>query len=377
MAKKFAWLLVFICCLVFLPNEEGFVVAATETKEKIAVAVNDHLLAPQQSPELINHISYFPAIMLFQELNLFSTYNATTKTVKVYNGEKWLILSIPDQTITMSDGRMLFYHIPVINGVTYAPLRLVAEFFDYNVKFLPEYKVIRIFNKTKLDDAEFIEINGEALKSYYSPKKIAYLTFDDGPNIYTTKILDILKNNDAAATFFMLEGNIRSFPEEVNRMVREGHYPALHSVSHNKVKLYSGSATALVLEMEQTRKTLFEVAGVDSFLTRAPFGSKPYMSAATLEHLVEYGYKMWDWTIDTEDWRYGAKSPQTIVKKVKSGIQHLEGTEQPVVILFHDSKATSSVLGEIINFLHSQGYELVAYDPKQHVVVNFWKDNRL
>src|SRR3954469_22391082 len=83
--------------------------------------------------------------------------------------------------------------------------------------------------------------------------KVVYLTFDDGPNQYTPKILDILKRKKAHATFFMIEGNIKRNPKTVQRMIKEGNYPALHSVSHDVRKLYRGSSNNVAIEMEKTR----------------------------------------------------------------------------------------------------------------------------
>lgn len=132
-------------------------------------------------------------------------------------------------------------------------------------------------------------------------KKIVYLTFDDGPNQYTPKVLDILKQKKVHATFFMIEGNIKSHPQTVKRMIREGNYPALHSVSHSVQKLYRGSSENVASEMEKTRKTLLKVANFNSKLTRAPYGSKPYMKKPLRDALAKKGFKMWDWTIDTLD----------------------------------------------------------------------------
>ncbi|MEH6906008.1 polysaccharide deacetylase family protein [Neobacillus drentensis] len=70
--------------------------------------------------------------------------------------------------------------------------------------------------------------------------KVVYLTFDDGPNRYTPKILDILKRKKAHATFFMIEGIIKRNPKTVQRMIKEGNYPALHRVSHDVRKLIPG-----------------------------------------------------------------------------------------------------------------------------------------
>jgi peptidoglycan/xylan/chitin deacetylase (PgdA/CDA1 family) len=116
-----------------------------------------------------------------------------------------------------------------------------------------------------------------AAESKAETSKVVYLTFDDGPNKYTPKILDILKKKKAQATFFMIEGNIKRNPKIVNRMIQEGHYPGLHSVSHNARKLYRGSPKNVANEMEKTRQTLLRVSKFNSKLTRVPYGSKPYM----------------------------------------------------------------------------------------------------
>ncbi|WP_066065365.1 polysaccharide deacetylase family protein [Neobacillus soli] len=203
--------------------------------------------------------------------------------------------------------------------------------------------------------------------------KVVYLTFDDGPNQYTPKILDILKRKKAHATFFMIEGNIKQNPKMVKRIISEGNYPALHSVSHNVQKLYRGSSNNVAIEMEKTRQTLLRVSGFNSKLTRAPYGSKPYMKKPLRDALAKKGFKMWDWDIDTLDWKYNRTQPRVITSRVKSG---LKGKKGPIVILFHDSRGTAQQLPIIIDYLKKNGYKLEVYNPKHHIVKNFWNDRR-
>lgn len=203
--------------------------------------------------------------------------------------------------------------------------------------------------------------------------KVVYLTFDDGPNQYTPKILDILKNKRVHATFFMIEGNIKRNPKTVNRMIKEGHYPGLHSVSHDVRKLYRGSSNNVAIEMEKTRQTLLRVSKFNSKLTRAPYGSKPYMKKPLRDALAKKGFKMWDWDIDTLDWKYNRTRPAMITSRVKSG---LKGKKGSIVILFHDSRGTAQQLPIIIDYLQKKGYTLEVYNPNKHVVKNFWNDKR-
>ncbi|WML24849.1 polysaccharide deacetylase family protein [Neobacillus sp. OS1-33] len=210
--------------------------------------------------------------------------------------------------------------------------------------------------------------------SEISTNKIVYLTFDDGPNRYTPKILDILKKKKAHATFFLIEGNIKRNPKTVQRMIKEGNYPALHSVSHDVHKLYRGSSNNVAIEMEKTRQTLLRVSKFNSRLTRAPYGSKPYMKKPLRDALAKRGFKMWDWDVDTLDWKYNRTRPTQITSRVKSG---LKGKRDPIVILFHDSRGTAEQLPIIIDYLRKKGYKLEVYDPNRHVVKNFWNDKRL
>jgi peptidoglycan/xylan/chitin deacetylase (PgdA/CDA1 family) len=203
--------------------------------------------------------------------------------------------------------------------------------------------------------------------------KSVYLTFDDGPNQYTPKILDILKKKNAHATFFMIEGNIKRNPKTVQRMINEGNYPALHSVSHDVRKLYRGSSNNVAIEMEKTRQTLLRVSKFNSKLTRAPYGSKPYMKKPLRDALAKKGFKMWDWDVDTLDWKYNRTRPAMITSRVKSGIK---GKKGPIVILFHDSRGTAEQLPIIIDYLRKKGYKLEVYNPQKHFVKNFWNDKR-
>jgi peptidoglycan-N-acetylglucosamine deacetylase len=210
-----------------------------------------------------------------------------------------------------------------------------------------------------------------------SQKSLVYLTFDDGPNPDIDEILDILKEKNVQATFFMIEPLINRYPEAVIRLVNEGHYPALHSVTHDKSQLYEGNPLNVAIEMEQTRKTLLRVTGIDSRLTRAPYGSKPYMTDDFRNGLARQEMKMWDWNVDTVDWKYHDTNPQLILENVISGLEEVKGKNEPIVILMHVTKGTALVLPEIIDFIQSEGYQCSAYDPNEHFSMNFWDDSRL
>ncbi|WP_051287176.1 polysaccharide deacetylase family protein [Paenibacillus taiwanensis] len=203
-------------------------------------------------------------------------------------------------------------------------------------------------------------------------RKVAYLTFDDGPNSHTGEILDVLKQNNIKATFFMLGDNMRDNPDQVKRMFEEGHYPGLHSMTHNFAKLYkSGSSKNFIDEFTEAQGIVKEVTGFNPILIRAPYGSAPQIKEGFRTDIANAGFKMWDWTLDTLDWKY-ANNPSAILAQVKATL-----TEDTEVILMHDRKQTLNQLQQVIDYIRSEGYEFEVYNPNAHFVCNFHKDERL
>ncbi|PLT35782.1 polysaccharide deacetylase family protein [Bacillus sp. V5-8f] len=202
------------------------------------------------------------------------------------------------------------------------------------------------------------------------PPKVVYLTFDDGPSVFTHQLLDILAKKKVKATFFMIDGNMKNYPGVTRRMVKEGNYPGLHSVSHDSRRLYKTNSTNFANEMVTTQTTLKRITGFSSLITRAPYGSG-YMTKAMRDYTVKKGFKMWDWTIDSRDWAL-AKNPQQILVNVKKK----SGKPQEVILL-HERRQTVQMLPAIIDQYKKEGYEFRIYDPKHHIVVNFANDKRL
>lgn len=202
------------------------------------------------------------------------------------------------------------------------------------------------------------------------PKKVAYLTFDDGPNKYTPHILSILKKEKAKATFFVIGSQVSRYPHTMRLMLQHGHYLGLHSMSHNAGKLYNSDPELLLTEMEQTKDIVASVTGLQTHLVRVPYGSKPYLKQPYRDALANSHFKLWDWTIDTDDW----KQTQTASSLVKNVIN--QSGRNVEVILMHDSAVTVKALPGIIAFLRKNGYEILPYSPDYHVEVNFWNDAR-
>jgi peptidoglycan/xylan/chitin deacetylase (PgdA/CDA1 family) len=202
-------------------------------------------------------------------------------------------------------------------------------------------------------------------------RKVAYLTFDDGPSKLLPQFLEVLKKHDAKGTFFFVGGNLgrKDLVPYVKQAADEGHYVGSHSMTHKFGKLYTQGE--FVDEMKEGLKMINDITGENPKLVRPPYGSMPGLSEELRNKTAEAGIKVWDWTIDSYDWKMKG-NPQGIVNEV------MKGAKDPVeVILLHEHQQSLDALEPIIIQLKEQGYELEAYDEKAHFPVNFWKDERL
>lgn len=202
--------------------------------------------------------------------------------------------------------------------------------------------------------------------------KIVYLTFDDGPSQWTGKFLDVLQEQGVKATFFMQGSNLKrtSLQSDVKRAVREGHYVGGHSMTHQYQKLYEQGE--FVSEMQETLSLIHDITGENPHLVRPPYGSAPGLNDEQIrDQIADTGIKIWDWTIDSNDWNL-KDHPEQIIENVKKATKvDLE------VVLMHEKPQTLQVLPDIIAFYREAGYEFGVYDDAEHFHLNFQKDHRL
>ncbi|MGL6105076.1 polysaccharide deacetylase family protein [Romboutsia sp.] len=199
-----------------------------------------------------------------------------------------------------------------------------------------------------------------------SSGKVAYITIDDGPSKYTEDILNILEKYNAKGTFFMIDKNMKVYPEKVKSVIEKGNSVGLHSVSHDINKLYKNKNSAKE-EFERNKETFYKITGQETKLIRLPYGSKPYTSRESYNVLIDEGYSIWDWDIDTQDWR--ATSEQ-IIQNVKLYSKN----QNEIIILMHEKKQTVQALDKLLSYLCDEGYELLAIEQNKHPQ-NFWLGN--
>ena len=194
----------------------------------------------------------------------------------------------------------------------------------------------------------------ETINESYNSRKVAYITIDDGPSKYTDDILRISDKYKVKGTFFLIDRNMNIYPA------------GLHSVSHDIHKLYKTSISAKE-EFDLNNQTFYEITGRYSNLVRLPYGSKPYASKESYNNLVNAGYKIWDWNIDTQDWK---SSSSEIVENAKTYSKN----KNEIVLLIHEKKQTVEALDSLINYLIEEGYDILPINENQDPK-NFWLKN--
>ena len=222
-------------------------------------------------------------------------------------------------------------------------------------KSVPEHKLFYS------DEVKKNEIVNRVANIYNSNYKRVFLTFDDGPSkSVTIPILDILKENNVKATFFVLGSNAERYPEIVKRAYQEGHYIANHSFTHVYANIYASPQNVLD-EYNRTEIAIKNAIGNQNYnsrLFRFPGGTSGGKYANTKKDAVnllnQNNVAHLDWNALTAD-AAGLENVDEMLKYVEKTI----GNKNRVVILMHDTgikKGTSELLPRLIQMLKEKGY---------------------
>ena len=170
---------------------------------------------------------------------------------------------------------------------------------------------------------------------YYFYPKTMYLTFDDGPSEENTAaVLDILKEYNIQATFFVVGENVRRHPEVARRIVEEGHTIGIHCNRHEYGELYE-SVDSYLADFREAYDAVYEVTGVEAKLFRFPGGSLNSYNKDVYEDIIaemtDRGFIYFDWNGSLED----AVSKSTPEQLVENAVESTLGRKK-VVMLAHD-----------------------------------------
>ena len=205
------------------------------------------------------------------------------------------------------------------------------------------------------------------------------LTFDDGPSANTEAVLDVLKQNNVRATFFILNYS-ESYIPVLKRMINEGHTLAIHSLSHDYASVYS-SADAYMQGVYTMHDKILRDTGYNATIIRFPGGSsntvsRKYCDGVMTEltrRAVAEGYSYYDWNVDSGDADGNCMSADYLTNNVKNGLR----SGRVNVVLMHDAgpkTTTPQALPEIIADARARGFSFVplssSVPPVRHGVNN-------
>ena len=164
----------------------------------------------------------------------------------------------------------------------------------------------------------------------------------------TEQLINILKEYDAKATFFVVGAWVDKYPESVKQLSDAGHQIMNHSNTHPNMS--SLSNTQKLDELNSCNKKIADITGKVPTLFRAPYGD---YDNATIEATESLGMFTIQWDVDSLDWKDSATA-DSIAKRV------INKVEPGSIVLFHnDADHTPEALPTILKTLKEQGYEFV------------------
>jgi peptidoglycan/xylan/chitin deacetylase (PgdA/CDA1 family) len=177
--------------------------------------------------------------------------------------------------------------------------------------------------------------------------KCVALTFDDGPGPYTGKLLDILRESHARATFFTVGTNTAAQPELIRRMSAEGHLVGNHSWAHRNL---AQQATSKIADsLGRAEDAVAAAIGQTPTLVRPPYGA---MSQDLCDVAGQLGLSLVTWDVDTKD-QNGGKAADIADRAVR-------GAHPGAIILMHDiHRETVEAVSDILKRLRGKGYSFV------------------
>lgn len=178
------------------------------------------------------------------------------------------------------------------------------------------------------------------------------LTFDDGPHpVNTPRLLDVLKENQVLATFFIVGRMAEKYPEIVRRTIDEGHQVANHTFFHSPLDLLSGNE--MLASMRRCDLVLNHIGNTSPGWCRPPRGK---ISAWKLWKLWRDGHTVALWNVDPRD--YACTSTTQLAERLRA-----EALRSGDVVLLHDRlPIAAEVLPKLIADVRAKGLDFCRLD---------------
>ena len=182
-----------------------------------------------------------------------------------------------------------------------------------------------------------------------TPEKKIAISFDAAwGNDDTETLINILKDYDAKATFFVVGAWVDKYPESVKQLSDAGHQVMNHSNTHPYMTKLT--TEQMIDELKSCNEKICKITNKTPTLFRPPYGD---YDNATIETVEKLGMYTVQWDVDSLDWKDNA-TPESICKRVTSKVKN--GS----IVLFHnDADHTPAALPNILKCLKDEGYEFV------------------
>ncbi len=201
-------------------------------------------------------------------------------------------------------------------------------------------------------------------------QKRVYLTFDDGPSIYTGQILDILKANDIKATFFVIAREDESYWPYYTRILEEGHTLGMHSYTHDYNQVYA-SLDSFETDVNSLSQFLYDRTGEYPTIYRFPGGSSNTVCNVPMEECIAYlneqGITYYDWNALNGDAVSSELPPEKLVENIMNSVRQ----NNTSIVLMHDMQSrhtTVESLQPLIDTLKDEGYEILPIDENTPLI---------
>ncbi len=200
----------------------------------------------------------------------------------------------------------------------------------------------------------YYKFKGTPIVNNIDEKKFLSLTFDDGPDKkYTGELLDLLKNYNIKATFFVVAKFAEENYELIKRIEEEGHTIGLHSLEHKNALLNGPLYTNK--EFEESLKIMDKInVNIKSF--RPPWG---HLNLLTIRNLKKFNLNLVLWDVIIGDWKADITSDE-ISRRL------LSQSKNKSIICLHDGrgkneapKRTIEALEKTIPVWIEEGYKFL------------------
>ncbi len=353
-----------IALLFFSSKKESMVLALNGKKDGEAAVLE--LIDENRDKELIHNKKYEAFIYLaFQKEEVFTSYLIDKKTgekkdlmdyVKTEKREEFtkkikdlLYLKYPKfiaDALNIENVNR-FYQILDNEFIIHFDKQKINPSIEENLFLRVDYNEVKDCFTFKISQTE--EKNEYVVENGYDRdknKKAVALTFDDGPNgEKTNKIVDILEQNKAHATFFMVGNRMEYGKETILNVLNKGNEIGSHSYNHKNMKRMK--IADIVSGEEKTKEIFYTITGKELIYTRPPYGNVNQKIKENLDTIFI------NWNLDTEDWLH--RNKDHIVNYV------MENVSDGDIILMHDLyDSTVEAVEELLPKLYAEGYQVVS-----------------